>query len=191
MPKFIKTQLDGVVEIQPDKFGDDRGFFSEVFNQKLYADNGINIDFVQDNHSYSQAVGVLRGLHFQRPPFAQDKLVRVVRGAVFDVAVDIRHGSPTFGKWVGVELSAKKWNQLLVPKGFAHGFVTLEPDTEFLYKVSAQYAPDHDCSIRFDDPDIGIEWPVSKDQITTSAKDSAAGHLAKTETGFVFDGGTN
>lgn len=132
--------LADVFEIKPVRHGDDRGFFSEVYNQKSMNDHGINIKFVQDNHSYSKDVGVLRGLHFQLPPFAQDKLVRVVKGRIFDVAVDIRKGSATFGLWTGLEVSADIWNQILVPKGFAHGFVTLEPDTEVLYKVSSLYS---------------------------------------------------
>jgi dTDP-4-dehydrorhamnose 3,5-epimerase len=124
---------------------------------------------------------VLRGLHYQLPPKAQDKLVRVVRGRIFDVAVDIREGSPTFGKWVGLELSAEKWNQILVPAGFAHGFVTLDPNTEVLYKVTDYYSPDHERSIRFDDPRIGIEWPIETSRLTLSAKDQAAPLLGDAE----------
>lgn len=178
--------LAGVVEILPRKFEDERGFFSETWNATDLTGAGIDIAFVQDNHSLSRARGVLRGLHFQTPPFAQDKLVRVLRGAVFDVAVDIRQGSPTFGQWVGLELSASAWNQILVPKGFAHGFVTLEPDTEVVYKVSAGYSQPHDRSIRFDDPAIGIQWPVESADITLSAKDVAAPLLADVETGFSY-----
>lgn len=178
--------LDGVYEITPTKFGDERGFFSETWNAEKLARAGIVVDFVQDNHSFSRPRGVLRGLHFQMPPFAQDKLVRVLRGSVFDVAVDIRKGSPTFGKWVGVTLSDKAWNQILVPKGFAHGFVTLEPDTEVVYKVSAPYSQPHDRSIRFDDPDIAIDWPVPVAELTLSGKDAAAPNLNALETGFVY-----
>lgn len=188
MPEFRNLGLDGVIEIVPAKFGDERGFFSETYNAKTYAEVGIGLDFVQDNHSLSAEKGVLRGLHFQTSPFAQDKLVRVTRGCVFDVIVDIRKGSPTFAKWVGVEISAKKWNQVLVPKGFAHGFVTLEPDTEFLYKVTNYYSKECDRSIRFDDPAIGIKWPVDLASIIMSDKDRAAGSLADTETGFVYEG---
>ena len=187
MPEFRETSLPGVIEILPDKFGDDRGFFSETYNGNVFRDNGITIDFVQDNHSFSASKGVLRGLHFQTPPFAQDKLVRVTRGRVFDVAVDIRQGSPTYKQWVGVEISAEKWNQLLIPKGFAHGFLTLEDNTEFLYKVSDFYSKDCDRSIRFDDPDINVEWPLSADFLTLSEKDKAAGLLSDTETGFVYE----
>jgi dTDP-4-dehydrorhamnose 3,5-epimerase len=176
--------LDGVVEIKPRKFGDERGFFSEVWSEGAMADAGIEIGFVQDNHSFSAAKGVLRGLHFQKPPAAQDKLIRVTRGAIFDVAVDIRVGSPTFGRWVGIELSAALWNQILVPKGYAHGFVTLEENTEVQYKVSAPYSPDFDRAIRFDDPQIGIEWPLPGAELQLSAKDRQAPLLAETETGF-------
>jgi dTDP-4-dehydrorhamnose 3,5-epimerase len=174
--------LDGVLEIQPRKFADDRGFFSETFSAQSLASVGINLTFVQDNHSYSASAGVLRGLHYQLPPKAQDKLVRVVRGSIFDVAVDIRKGSPTFGKWVGLEVSAEKWNQILVPAGFAHGFVTLEPNTEVLYKVTDDYSPKHDRSIRFDDPSIGIEWPIDKSRLQLSMKDQAAPLLADADT---------
>lgn len=181
MPEVRPLGLDGVVEIAPRKFGDERGFFSETYNASSFAEAGIGLTFVQDNHSFSAVKGVLRGLHYQLPPVAQDKLVRVTRGRVFDVAVDIRRGSPTFGKWVGVELSAEKWNQILVPKGFAHGFVTLEPDTEVLYKVTDYYSPEHDRSIRFDDPTIGIDWPIDTTAVQLSAKDRDAPTLAEAE----------
>ncbi|MCV0396051.1 MAG: dTDP-4-dehydrorhamnose 3,5-epimerase [Rhizobiaceae bacterium] len=173
--------LDGVVEIIPRKFGDDRGFFSETWNSRDLAEAGMDIPFVQDNHSYSARAGVLRGLHYQLPPRAQDKLIRVVRGAIFDVAVDIRKGSPDFGKWVALEVSAARWNQILVPKGFAHGFVTLEPDTEVLYKTSDTYSAEHDRAIRFDDPEIGIKWPLPSDALQLSDKDRAAPHLVDAE----------
>lgn len=177
--------LDGVLEITPKKFGDERGFFSEAYNAARLAEAGINLIFVQDNHSHSAQKGVLRGLHYQLPPRAQDKLVRVVRGSIFDVAVDIRRGSPTFGQWVAVELSAGKWNQILVPKGFAHGFVTLQDDTEVIYKVTDLYSPEHDRSIRYDDPDIGVEWPWPAAELQLSEKDRAGSSLADAET-FVF-----
>jgi dTDP-4-dehydrorhamnose 3,5-epimerase len=176
--------LDGVFEIRPPKFEDNRGFFSEVWSAERMAEAGFDIAFVQDNHSASAARGVLRGLHFQMPPAAQNKLVRVSRGSVFDVAVDIRRGSATFGQWVGVVLSAEHWNQLLIPPGFAHGFLTLEEQCEVQYKVSAPYRPDLDRAIRFDDPAIGIEWPIPADQIILSDKDRAAPLLAAVETGF-------
>ena len=166
--------LDGVLEIRPRRFGDDRGFFSEVWREDRLAEAGIRARFVQDNHSFSKARGVLRGLHYQLPPAEQDKLVRVARGSVFDVAVDIRPGSMTFGRWAGVVLSAKEWNQLFIPAGFAHGFVTLEEETEVLYKASAFYAPELERAVRFDDPTIGIDWPIDVEQLVLSEKDRAA-----------------
>lgn len=166
--------LEGVMEITPRKIGDDRGFFSETYSAEVLARHGIDLTFVQDNQSYSAAAGVLRGLHYQLPPHAQAKLVRVVRGSIFDVAVDIRRSSPDFGRWVGLEVSAERWNQMLVPAGFAHGFVTLEPDTEVIYKVTDIYSPQHDRSIRFDDPAIGIAWPVDMARVQLSAKDRDA-----------------
>jgi dTDP-4-dehydrorhamnose 3,5-epimerase len=174
--------LDGVFEIRPRKFGDERGFFSETWNGNAMAEAGFDLAFVQDNHSYSAEKGVLRGLHFQLPPFAQDKLVRVSRGAIFDVVVDIRRGSPSFGKWVGSLVSAALWNQVLVPKGFAHGFVTVEDHTEVQYKVTAPYRPDQERSIRFDDPAIGIDWPIAAADVQLSAKDREAPLLAAVET---------
>lgn len=173
--------LDGVFEIIPQKFGDDRGFFSETFKINTLRDAGIDLNFVQDNHSYSAAKGVVRGLHYQLPPFAQDKLVRVIRGAILDVAVDIRKSSPNFGKWLALEVSAEKWNQILVPKGFAHGFITLTDDTEVIYKVTDYYAPEHDRSIRFDDPSIGINWPIPASGVQLSDKDKNAPLLANAE----------
>jgi dTDP-4-dehydrorhamnose 3,5-epimerase len=173
--------LDGVFEIVPRKFGDDRGFFSETYKVSALAEAGINLNFVQDNHSFSAAKSVVRGLHYQLPPFAQDKLVRVVRGAILDVAVDIRKSSPTFGKWVALEVSAEKWNQILVPKGFAHGFMTLVENTEVIYKVTDYYSPEHDRSIRFDDPAIGIEWPLPTSSVQLSDKDQKAPLLADAE----------
>jgi len=178
MVEVRELELAGVYEITPQRFGDDRGFFSETYSAPDLAAAGMDLVFVQDNHSLSRKTGVLRGLHYQLPPFAQDKLVRVVRGAIFDVAVDIRKSSPTFGNWVGLEVSAEKWNQILVPKGFAHGFVTLVPDTEVVYKVTERYAPEYDRSIRFDDPAIGIGWPVSAAVIILSDKDRGAPLLA-------------
>jgi dTDP-4-dehydrorhamnose 3,5-epimerase len=176
--------LDGLLEIRPSKFGDARGFFSEVWSSERFAEAGIDLPFVQDNHSYSASKGVLRGLHFQAPPAAQDKLVRVSRGAVYDVAVDVRHGSPTFGQWVGLILSAELWNQILIPKGFAHGFLTIEEHTEVQYKVSTPYRPEHDRAVRFDDPAIGIDWPLEGGEVQLSLKDREAPLLADVETGF-------
>jgi len=183
---FESLDIPAVKVIRPRKYGDDRGFFSETFSKRDFAEVGIDVEFVQDNHSLSRAKGVLRGLHYQLPPFAQDKLVRVTRGRVFDVAVDVRKGSPTYAHWVGVELSAEKWNQLFVPKGFAHAYLTLEPDTEFLYKVSNHYAPECIQSIRFDDPAIGIAWPGDASDFILSPKDANAPVLANANNPFVF-----
>lgn len=170
----MQTQALAIPEVRlltPRKFADDRGFFSETWSSKTLAGHGIDAQFVQDNHSLSRSKGVLRGLHFQTPPFAQDKLVRVLRGSIFDVAVDIRQGSATFGKHVSAVLSADNWTQIWVPKGFAHGFVTLEPDTEVAYKVTADYAPECDKGIAWNDPDLAIEWPVAIEQSLLTAKD--------------------
>lgn len=186
MVEIIRTKLEGVVEIVPTRHGDHRGFFSEVYNAQTLAAHGITQTFVQDNHSFSKEKGVVRGLHYQLPPFAQDKLVRVTRGRAFDVAVDLRKGSPTYGQWAGVELTAEKWNQFLVPAGFAHGFMTLEPNTEFLYKVSNYYSKEHDCGIRFDDPAIGIEWPALSEGFILSAKDEQAPTLAEARNTFEY-----
>ena len=183
MLEIRRLELDGLLEIRPQRFGDDRGFFSEVWREDRLAEAGVHTRFVQDNHSYSKERGVLRGMHYQLPPAAQDKLVRVSRGSIFDVAVDIRPDSPTFGRWAGAILSAEEWNQLFVPQGFAHGFVTLEEDTEVLYKASAVYAPDLERAIRFDDPDIGIDWPVDTSSVILSDKDRAAPLLSQIQAG--------
>ena len=170
--------------LSPRKHGDRRGFFSETYNRKALAVVGIDIDFVQDNHSYSADKGTVRGLHFQTPPFAQDKLVRVARGSVFDIAVDLRQGSPTYGRHAGAVLSVEAWNQLLIPIGFAHGFMTLEPDTEVIYKVSNYYAPDHDKGLLWNDPALGISWPIAEDKAVLSDKDSKLPRLAELVTPF-------
>jgi dTDP-4-dehydrorhamnose 3,5-epimerase len=179
--------MPDLIEILPARYGDHRGSFSEVWSKTALAADGIDIDFVQDNHSYSAEAGVLRGLHYQEPPFAQAKLVRVAKGSIFDVAVDIRGGSPTFGRWVGLTVSAEAWNQILVPAGFAHGFLTLEPNCEVLYKVSAPYSRDHDRSIRFDDPAVGIEWPLGDQAPILSDKDLAAPRLADAAPAFRYE----
>ena len=168
----------------PKRRGDHRGFFSEVYNKKALAEAGINIDFVQDNHSLSTEKGTVRGLHFQAPPFAQDKLVRVVCGSVFDVAVDLRQGSPTYGEHVSVLLSAEVWNQVLVPIGFAHGFMTLESRTEVVYKVSNYFAPEHDEGLLWNDPTLGIKWPVPEAEAVLSDKDRVQPRLAELVTPF-------
>ena len=179
-----KTGLDGVLILTPRRFGDARGWFSEVWNKETLAQAGIRHDFVQDNHSYSQAPGTIRGLHYQSPPHAQVKLVRCGRGRIFDVAVDIRRGSPTFGKWFGIELSAENGRQLLIPAGFLHGFVTREPDCEVLYKCSATYAPACDGAVRFDDPDINIDWGIDPADAILSDKDRAAPFLRDLQSPF-------
>jgi dTDP-4-dehydrorhamnose 3,5-epimerase len=157
--------------IRPKKFGDARGFFSETYNKRAFAEAGINLNFVQDNHSRSTAAGTIRGLHYQGYPFAQDKLVRVVTGRILDVAVDIRKTSPTFGQWVAAEISADEWNQILVPIGFAHAICTLELDTQVIYKVTNYYSPSHDFGIRWNDPDLKIDWPFQEGEIELSEKD--------------------
>lgn len=174
--KIERLAIPDVLLIEPARFGDARGFFSEVWSHRAFAAQGLDVTFVQDNHSLSHEAGVLRGLHFQRPPAAQGKLVRVVRGSILDVAVDIREGSPTYSRHVAVELSAANWRQLWVPRGFAHGFCTLEPDTEVLYKVDAYYDRGADAGIAWDDPALGIAWPVGAPVL--SDKDRAAPRLA-------------
>ena len=176
--EIIPTALDGVVEIRPPRHGDDRGWFSEVYKRHTLRDAGIDIEFVQDNESFSAPAGTLRGLHYQLPPHAQDKLVRVIHGSILDVAVDIRRGSATFGRHAAVTLTAELGNQLLVPAGFAHGFSTLEPDTRVAYKVSAVYAPDCERAIRWDDPALAIDWQLAPGGPTLSGKDAVAPLLA-------------
>ena len=173
------TAIPEVKILTPKKFGDARGFFSEVYSRKAWREAGLDYDFVQDNHSYSAEVGVIRGLHFQTAPFAQDKLVRVARGRILDVAVDLRAGSPSYGRHVAVELSAANWRQLLVPVGFAHGFCTLEPDTEVLYKVTQVYSPAHDRGLAFDDPALGIDWGVDAAKAVLSDRDRRHPRLAE------------
>jgi dTDP-4-dehydrorhamnose 3,5-epimerase len=166
-----ETALAGVKIIAPKKHGDHRGFFSETYNRKTLAAAGVDLEFVQDNQSLSAQTGTLRGLHFQIPPFAQDKLVRVVRGAVLDVTVDLRKRSATYGRHVAVTLSAENWRQLLIPIGFAHGFCTLEPDTEVIYKVTNYYSAEHDRGLAWDDSALGIAWPVAAERAILSEKD--------------------
>jgi dTDP-4-dehydrorhamnose 3,5-epimerase len=165
------TTIPEVKVIVPKRFGDRRGFFAEVYNKRALAEAGIDLDFVQDNHAYSATRGTLRGLHYQRPPATQAKLLRVLRGAVVDVAVDCRVGSPTFGRWVMEELTASNGFQMLCPKGFAHGVLTLEPDTEITYKVDTYFAPELEAGIRFDDPDLAIDWPIAASELVLSDKD--------------------
>lgn len=170
--KITKTKLDGVVIIEPDVFGDNRGFFMESWNKKKMAEAGLDYDFVQDNHSKSTVKGTLRGIHFQKGDKAQAKLVRCVKGTVLDVAVDLRRNSPTFKQWVGVELSEENKKQLLIPRGFGHGFVTLTDDVEFLYKADNYYAPEADAGIRWNDPDIGVEWGIENPILSDKDKNN-------------------
>lgn len=181
------TAITGLLLLKPRRFGDHRGFFAETYNYQMYADVGIDLGFVQDNHSLSAEAGTIRGLHFQAPPHAQAKLVRCGRGAIFDVAIDVRKGSPSYGQWVGYELSAENGAQLFVPVGFAHGFVTLEPNSEIVYKCSNYYAPESEGALRWDDPEIGIKWPLSVGAIL-SEKDAEAPLLADFESPFIWEG---
>jgi len=183
--KVQETSLAGVICLTPARFGDHRGFFSESYSRTRLAEHGITTDFVQDNHSLSRDVGTVRGLHFQSPPHAQAKLVRCGRGALFDVAIDIRKGSPTYGQWVGEELSFENGKQLLVPEGFLHGFITLQPDTEIVYKCSDYYAPECDGAVRWDS--CGIDWNFDGTPIL-SAKDEAAPIMAEFDSPFVYEG---
>lgn len=178
-----ETTLPGVLILTPRRFGDHRGFFAETWSRRRMAELGIDVDFVQDNHSVSEAAGTVRGLHFQAPPRAQAKLVRCGRGRLFDVAVDIRRGSPTFGQWVGVELSFANGRQMFLPAGFAHGFATLEPGTEIVYKCSEVYDPEAEGALRWDDPGIGIDWRLEGAPVL-SDKDAAAPSLADLDSPF-------
>lgn len=182
------TALPGVVILVPQRHGDARGFFSESWNARRMQAAGLDYDFVQDNHSLSAQTGTVRGLHFQAPPHAQAKLVRCGRGSLRDVAVDIRRGSPTYGRWIAVDLSFENGKQLLIPAGFLHGFVTLEPDTEIIYKCTDYYAPECDGAVRFDDPDIGIDWGVDTRGAVLSDKDAAAPLLRDITSPFSWTG---
>ena len=171
--------------IKPDRYSDHRGFFAETYSRKKYLEYGIDVEFVQDNHSVSKELGTLRGLHFQAPPHAQAKIVRCGRGSIFDVAVDIRRGSPTFGKWEGFELTARNGHQVYVPIGFAHGFITLEPDSEIVYKCTDYYAPETEASVLWNDPDIRIHWP-KLDKPILSDKDAVAPMLKDFKSPFIY-----
>ncbi|HEX3862306.1 MAG TPA: dTDP-4-dehydrorhamnose 3,5-epimerase [Stellaceae bacterium] len=176
--QIISTAIPDVKEIRPVRHRDARGFFSEIFREAVLREHGIDVPFVQENHSLSVEQGVVRGLHFQIPPAGQAKLVRCAAGSILDVAVDIRQGSPTFGKHVAVTLTADDGNQLFVPEGFAHGFCTLEPDTEVVYKVSSYYSGPHDAGMLWNDPLLGIEWPVKHSEAVLSDKDTRQPRLA-------------
>lgn len=183
----VETAIPEVKVLVPQRFGDARGFFSESWNQRRMEMAGLEFDWVQDNHSLSVDFPTVRGLHFQSPPHAQVKLVRCGRGRLFDVAVDIRLGSPTFGRWVGEELSAQNGKQLLIPEGFLHGFVTREPNTEVLYKCSDYYAPECDGAVRFDDPDLGIDWEIELGNAILSDKDRNAQLFADFASPFSYE----
>ena len=180
--KFTKTAIEGVIIVEPDVFGDHRGFFMESWSQRAFEQAGLHYDFVQDNHSRSTVKGTLRGIHFQRGEKSQAKLVRCVRGAVLDVAVDLRPASPTYRQWVAVELSEENKKQLLIPRRFGHGFVTLTDDVEFLYKADNFYAPEADGGIRWNDPDIAVDWGVEHPVL--SAKDENAPFFKDAVTDF-------
>jgi dTDP-4-dehydrorhamnose 3,5-epimerase len=185
---FQKLAIPDVFVFTPKRFGDDRGFFVETFNRALMEPMTGALDWVQDNHSRSDPKGTLRGLHFQSPPFAQDKLVRCVRGSILDVAVDIRHGSPTFGRHVAATLTAEGGEQIFVPKGFAHGFVTLEQGCEVIYKVTNYYSAPDDRGLRWNDPALGIGWGFAEEDVTLSPKDAAQPMLADTPVHFRYGG---
>ncbi|MGG4287977.1 dTDP-4-dehydrorhamnose 3,5-epimerase [Priestia megaterium] len=184
--KVSNTNLEGVVVIEPKVFGDHRGWFMETYNGKELLNYGIDVKFIQDNQSFSATKGTLRGLHYQLNPKSQTKLVRCTKGAIYDVAVDIRVGSPTFGKSFGIELTDENKKQLLVPKGFAHGFLTLSEDVEVQYKVDELYSPEHDRGIIWNDPSIGIEWPMSITPVL-STKDEQAPLLKEAENNFKYE----
>lgn len=181
---FEDLEIEGLKLVTPHKHKDMRGFFSETYNAEVWRRAGLNYTFVQDNHSVSRDVGTLRGLHYQSPPFAQDKLVRVAKGRILDVAVDLRRSSPTFKKYISVELSCENWRQLFIPVGFAHGFITLEPNTEVIYKVTNFYSAAHDFGILWNDPEINIDWSVKNLEIMLSEKDQKLPLLRDTENFF-------
>lgn len=182
-----ETALAGVVQITPRRFSDARGHFSEIYNADTLSSFGITTRFTQDNQSFSKDPGTVRGLHFQAPPAAQAKLVRVIQGVIWDVAIDVRNGSPSFGQWVGVELSSDIGNQLLIPEGFLHGFVTRTPDCIVAYKCSATYAPETEGSVRFDDPDLAIDWGIDVADAVLSDKDAAAPAFADFVSPFIYE----
>ena len=185
--QFIRTQIPEVILIKPDVISDQRGFFLESYKKSTFLKNGICDNFVQDNHSQS-SYGVLRGLHYQTAPMAQGKLVRVIEGEIFDVAVDIRQGSPTYGQWIGVELSAENGKQLYIPAGFAHGFMTLEPDTMIFYKVTGYYSPECDRGLAWNDSDILIDWPQQRVKPILSHKDEMQPSLKSFQSPFHYNG---
>lgn len=182
--EVVELEIPDVKLITPRRFTDARGFFVETYTEQRFIDVGINVRFVQDNHSFSVNAGTIRGLHYQSPPFSQTKLVRVLAGSIIDVAVDVRKGSPYFGNWVRVELSAESGKQIYIPSGFLHGFVTLEPNTEVAYKVDAYYSSDSDGAVRWDDETLGIDWGISRISATVSEKDQQAPSFTEFESPF-------
>ncbi|MBO9127833.1 MULTISPECIES: dTDP-4-dehydrorhamnose 3,5-epimerase [unclassified Rhizobium] len=186
--EFVPTSLSGVLLLTSRRFEDDRGYFCETYSSRSFAAVGLHNNFVQDNHSLSRKAGTVRGLHFQSSPHAQAKLVRCVRGRLLDVAVDIRKGSPTFSQWTSHELSADNGQQLFIPAGFLHGFVTLEPDTEIVYKCDDHYAPECEGSVRFDDPDLAIDWGIDAKDAVLSPKDGQAPLLKQIDSPFTYQG---
>jgi dTDP-4-dehydrorhamnose 3,5-epimerase len=189
--QILETAIAEVKLIKPVRHVDSRGFFSEVFKESELRKHAIDIDFVQDNHSLSVSKGVVRGLHFQIAPFAQAKLLRVTAGSILDVAVDIRGGSPSYGRHVAVMLSATDWNQIFMPEGFAHGYCTLEPNTEVLYKVNTYYSPEHDRGLLWNDPALGIAWPVSADEALVSDRDRKHPVLSRLPQHFRYEPPSN
>jgi dTDP-4-dehydrorhamnose 3,5-epimerase len=183
-----ETKIPGVLILRPEKHPDDRGYFIESFNERQLHVIGIKSSFVQDNQSFSLARGTVRGLHFQLPPFSQAKIVRVVRGSIFDVAVDLRVGAPTFGSWIGQRLSAEGGEQLYIPRGLAHGFCTLEPRTEVLYKVDSYYSKEHESGLIWNDTTLAIEWPIASTEAVLSDKDRQLPPFANFESPFSYDG---
>ncbi len=177
--KIIETAISDVKVLVPQRRADERGFLSETWSRRALEASGLDLSFVQDNHTLSKRRGTVRGLHYQVEPFAQDKLVRVISGAVLDVAVDLRRSSPHFGRHVAVEISADNWSQVLVPRGFAHGFCTLAPATQVLYKVTSHYSPQHDRGLLWSDPELGIDWPVSEEDAVVSDRDRSWPRLSE------------
>jgi len=184
--EILNLDIPDVKILKPVQHKDQRGFFSEIFSQPTLAAAGMELEVVQENFAFSVQPHTVRGLHFQAAPYAQDKLIQVVRGAIFDVAVDLRRGSPWYGQYVSAEISADNWNQILVPVGFAHGLVTLEPNTAVIYKVTAPYSPEHEGGVRWDDPDLQIPWPVNAQQALLSERDQAMPLLSELDTPFRF-----
>ena len=184
--QITPLEIPDVKILEPPRHGDDRGFFSEIYHRERLQDAGIDLEFVQENYSWSAAANTLRGLHFQTGQYAQDKLVQVVRGTILDVAVDLREGSPWYGRYVMAEISAENWQQILVPKGFAHGFLTLAADTAVIYRVTTHYSQAHDSGVRWNDPDIGVDWPVDEAAAILSEKDRNLPFLADCATLFRY-----